>query len=830
MAILYPPLLEGKLPAQYGTELHIPYYLNRAVGESEVQFVNANIKSIATNSIVSSISASSRVKTKEGYMATFVISPGTLRIGQYYKIQLAFGDAEGTGAFSTLGVFKYTSEPKVTIIELEGENKQISYAQDNYTGSYENENDPQEKVYEYQFDLLLNGTIIESSGRQLHDARNDTETNASVDTYKMRRRLDPQTYYQLRYTVYTVNGLEISSNDYFITQAKTFDANKEIEIGVTAQPDQGAIDVNFNIVLQYNGQDDTEEVYGKYKVYRSSSLDEYSYWDELGEVTLDYQYTFTEKDKKSNGIDENNEPTYPKVRQEIKAFEDRTIEHGVKYRYALQQFDEELNIYAEKDESEEISCDYVDAFLSDGERALKVKFNPKVSNFKTTKLESKLETIGGEFPFIFRNGHTNYKEFSISGLISYLMDDYNLFDNTNEDEISRDQTHSAALIDNSLETQMRRERQFKLKVLDWLNDGKPKLFRSPTEGNYIVRLLNVSLSPNEQLGRMLHTFTATAYEIAAHNYENLLANGFIGMNHYRVESTFETEIRTNEYLKPTRLTLKDIRSIDITSTKGALFTLTYADGTPLNIEIGYSGRYTLEAPESNPITSIQFDPSWYSVIKVKYSGHTSYPIIHKDAENQLGEERKIVKIGSAQKFNQIFGTYENENENILSELKQRNSEAFLTSNNHAVDCQIENVSYIRIYTKPVILTNEPGVEAYKSEDFNRYIFAKQDSNGNIEYFSHFPKESSNPLESKAFHYKINSEEWDNNPPFNYSNIDYELNNNKEILNMVLFDEYLNKTFSEDGIIEIGEGLVAEIFYDVFLIEHAAVEPNEVAVE
>ena len=41
------------------------------------------------------------------------------------------------------------------------------------------------------------------------------------------------------------------------------------------------------------------------------------------------------------------------------------------------------------------------------------------------------------------------------------------------------------------------ERYFKLKVLDWLNDGKIKLFRSPTEGNYLVRLLNVSMSPTD---------------------------------------------------------------------------------------------------------------------------------------------------------------------------------------------------------------------------------------------------------------------------------------------------------------------------------------------
>ena len=31
------------------------------------------------------------------------------------------------------------------------------------------------------------------------------------------------------------------------------------------------------------------------------------------------------------------------------------------------------------------------------------------------------------------------------------------------------------------------ERDFKMDVLDWLTDGEPKLFRSPTEGNFIIR-------------------------------------------------------------------------------------------------------------------------------------------------------------------------------------------------------------------------------------------------------------------------------------------------------------------------------------------------------
>jgi hypothetical protein len=66
-------------------------------------------------------------------------------------------------------------------------------------------------------------------------------------------------------------------------------------------------------------------------------------------------------------------------------------------------------------------------------------------------------------------------------------------------------------------------------VLEWLNNGQPKLFRSSTEGNYIVRLMNVSLSPNDTLGRMLHTFNASACEIAEYTYKNLSELGLISI-------------------------------------------------------------------------------------------------------------------------------------------------------------------------------------------------------------------------------------------------------------------------------------------------------------
>jgi hypothetical protein len=155
---------------------------------------------------------------------------------------------------------------------------------------------------------------------------------------------------------------------------------------------------------------------------------------------------------------------------------------------------------------------FEDAFLYDGEKQLKIRFNPKVSSFKTTYLDTKKTTLGSQFPFIFRNGAVAYKEFSIDGLISYMMD---------EDELFLSRTKVLGMASNSkdlfmtdiLDENLMYERIFKLEVLEWLNNGKAKLLKTATEGNYLVRLINVSMSPNDTLGRMLHSFSATAVEI-----------------------------------------------------------------------------------------------------------------------------------------------------------------------------------------------------------------------------------------------------------------------------------------------------------------------------
>ena len=60
-----------------------------------------------------------------------------------------------------------------------------------------------------------------------------------------------------------------------------------------------------------------------------------------------------------------------------------------------------------------------------------------------------------------------------------------------------------------------------------MTDAKPKLFKSPTEGNILVRISNVSLSPEAGLSRLIYNFSATATEIDEASLEKYKKYEFI---------------------------------------------------------------------------------------------------------------------------------------------------------------------------------------------------------------------------------------------------------------------------------------------------------------
>lgn len=506
MAKLNPPHINSKLPAFYGNILKIPFQLNRAVGKNEFTEMQILVKTVQTN--IEKYNGKTSIIDKDNGIATFTVDFEPIA-GQYYKIQLAFIDKDTNtiGYYSSVGIIKCTHQPILSIEELTTTG--INNSKYTYIGYYSNE-DSNEKVYNYYFNIYdKQNNLYETSGILLHSHLEQEESNiSSKDTWSPIKNLLPGENYTIEYGVKTLNLLEEKSVKYTISDSflisppDWFDG----ELHATLYPDDGYIGLSLH----------GTNLYGNFILNRSSSKDNFETWNKITEFKV------------------------AKALNNTVLWKDFTIEHGIEYLYSIQMCNKHnIKTIHMLNKEHKIIADFDDMFLFDGKRQLKIRFNPKVSSFKTTKLESKIDTIGSKFPFFFHNGNVEYKEFPISGLISMLSDENFLFIQNKQENIEfrRGTPANSSISQGSGRTQLtteniQLERDFKLNVLDWLNNGEFKLFKSPGEGNYIVRLLNVSLSPNDTLGRMLHTFSCTAYEVTEYTFENLKKQKYLNIEDF----------------------------------------------------------------------------------------------------------------------------------------------------------------------------------------------------------------------------------------------------------------------------------------------------------
>ncbi len=638
------PIIQGTLPAFYLDEngmakITIPFSMSRAVNQNEVKRFKLKIKNIQGYDYLATLDSSSFSFIDSE--VTFEINKQALEkaflVGSFYKAQLAYvkvGDEEEVGYYSTVGIIKYTTKPNVEILNLSSsKNNSHSY---HYTGTYSqyeedevtgnNKKDATEKAYSYRFIIKNdNDVIIEDTGYLVHNNSNDEKYYESQDTFTYTHDLELNRKYTITYMVKTNNGLEIPSFPYKIMEKESLPSDLIQSITPSLNYENGYIEIKLQGALDDQGLEIPAK--GSFVLTRASEDSNYMDWETISEFNLFAQ------------------------RPSTLEWKDFTIEQGKNYKYAIQQYNKANSLYSKRLVSATIFADFEDSFLFDGKRQLKIKFNPKVQSFKKTNLEAKLDTLGSKYPFIFRNGQVEYREFPISGLISYLADEESLFMDTkeqfyNEERIEKDiykkyfsnankntssngvmnkklaemaykrdylffyyfdpkirvyrrwvdflerpnitlqeyqknptvtltkdysnfkyfeqyfdATNFATYEDklflrskeaankldvekyrfkttNEVSYNLQLERDFKMEVLAWLTNGEPKLFKSPTEGNYIVRLMNTSLSPNDQLGRMLHTFSSTAYEIADLTYEALVQYGFVN-NQQSVNTYFK---------------------------------------------------------------------------------------------------------------------------------------------------------------------------------------------------------------------------------------------------------------------------------------------------
>lgn len=555
---IYPPILQSTQSAFLASTTNYKVYFTLQsitdfsdIGHIQIRLVKqANNKSIVdTNQYPDGIIYKSVSSIQnDGNSYYILINNGELAEkwtgGYLYKIQIRFGtnamyqslsefatwksnsiQNNYFSEWSTVMVVKSIDKPNVYIKNAEtdiDETDEIEKIEatlmPTFFGVYEIAANNKEIQDSYKFDLY-NGqqeTLIESSGWLLHNVSN------SMDEHVFKTVLEEDEPYTVVYTIQTINGYVQESLPYYFSASQVYfgdltGVSFDVVDSTPYCQDNGCIQLYLTSV---------SELTGTYIIIRTSEASNYSKWDDL------YEFT-TSITKFTNSL----------------IYTDFTIESGMRYKYAIQQKNSKglrtTPVYEQNNIAHKIDLDY--AYLYRDGVQLKLEYNQTISSFKHTTLRTKQDTLGGRYPYLLENGDAYYAEFSLNGLITIQMDeDSTFFTKKNngyyykdelvlpKDKLSWDYAFrdNYVALDTSVSTDLTHEnyyieRLFREKVEGFLNDFSYLLYRSPTEGNIIISLMNVSLSPEAQLGRLIYSFSSIAYEMLENTLDNLKSSGIL---------------------------------------------------------------------------------------------------------------------------------------------------------------------------------------------------------------------------------------------------------------------------------------------------------------
>ena len=437
-------------------------------------------------------------------------------------------------------------------------NSNTIYTEYNFTtlqlfGSFDRKEDKSELIHSYNFILYDNdNNIIENSG-DIYINKNDI--NIDSFSYIFKTEFEENKIYKLAFKYITINGYEDGfykwgdtfdnrytfecSNELIkeapcrlLTIENDFDGLMEDISSLDLEEDEGRVALKF-----YTPND--HHYSGNLCIRRSDSRSDFKIWEDVYICPITNSFI-----------------------NDIPVFYDYTIESGVFYSYGVQEIDVEGDV---KDETVNIKdvqkytrsklevMNYkilrnfnYSFLLGKDNQQLKLMFDNIMGTFKYQIYDTKIDPINAKYSTIVRNTATYYRTFPINGLISFWMDENKLFCNKRvvykyEDVIDLYDQYNT---DNNItQYDYIYERDFRNKVLEFLQDGELKLFKSPTEGNIIVRLMDVNCIPNQSLDRMLYSFSTTAYEMADNTMENYLKYGFYKLNDLLTRFiTYETRI------------------------------------------------------------------------------------------------------------------------------------------------------------------------------------------------------------------------------------------------------------------------------------------------
>lgn len=530
---LYPPQVNTFMPAfDYLTDAPIYFSLSPYNDSTQIKRVHITVVSQLTNENMLANTAGVYIApleipaNQEGEGLYLVRIPRTSirgmessesgdsetigwQINQFYKIQLRFDSYEGPDYKEGMNAYQinnylvdhrpdFSEWSTVCLIRAISTPNLILRTFDTYTGEntigfnqgmvpvsgivYFNSSEETETLQSYIIRIYSEddplNPVIETGNIYTGDNSDPNDINYNLDFQGV--DISDTRNFIMRITMTTKNQYTWTSKDYEF-QIIDFLEDEYFQPTLTVDVDNNDGIVTLHIENHYS-------VFGTLYVKRASSVDNFTAWEEIyvdniaGEIDLDVV--------------------------------DNTVGSLIWYRYSVQMANSKGGLTSAY-RSEKVLPDFYDMILSRGDIQLRVQYNYQISSFKPVVNRTKIDTLGGKYPRFAENAQMNYKQFSVTGLISSQADENKLFMNQRS-YFGDDYNNYLVYNDDHRITEYNDwfwEREFREEVTKWLNDGEPKLYRSMMEGVMPVMVTDITLTPNKTLGRRLWTFTATIYQI-----------------------------------------------------------------------------------------------------------------------------------------------------------------------------------------------------------------------------------------------------------------------------------------------------------------------------
>ena len=376
---------------------------------------------------------------------------------------------------------------------------------------------------------------------QIKDLVDKTPAVLSTDKYRFKQVLSENEQYTLIYSVITKNGYEGSSNpSYFEVIPSRLNQLTGMSLEVYDHTNALANEEGC-MVLAIDFKD---SISGNFIIIRTDEYSNYTYWEDLCYFTVIGTKNIVYKT-------------------------DYTIESGIKYKYAIVKENSAgyRSIPLMEKDAPARWVDFQYNYILGTKGHIRLMYDNTIQSFKKNVLQNKQDTLGGKYPTITKNGYAYYSEFQVEGLISieqeitdyadasgfkfkpgdrfigadkicfsaYSKDNYFHRAGGSDEvgEVFTYQVNNLENINNLTDDYYFVERKYREIIIDFLNDGEYKLYKSPTEGNILVVLTDVSLTPKEELGRLVYSFSATAVEVEEPSLKNLNEFNLINIGEFQ---------------------------------------------------------------------------------------------------------------------------------------------------------------------------------------------------------------------------------------------------------------------------------------------------------